>query len=269
MAIFMKKMLLVTTVNDISLSLFLTQKVKKKLEIDVFFFHEDIAMLKEKLVSEGYDYIYIRDPFNYEFDKTNAEEKIKTILDNKGDAYIIDSLESVEDIYFEDKWNQYLVLKEFMPSTKVLESLEAVDSADSITKKRISSRSEGIVFHSKDLKSDDLSEYIVQEKLKINKEYRVYVLFDEILTTASLKSSKTETSRVRTLGTEELSQDVIEFVKKITEKKNFDFVGLDVVESGGKLYLLEMNRSCLFNGYFRNNNINLAEVFVNKLLEKS
>jgi len=264
----MKKMLIITTIEDLSIPMFLTQKIQKKLKIDFCFFHENTKEIKEKLTFSNYNYIYIRDPFNYVFDKNNIEEKFNVILSNRKNSYIVDNLKILDDIYFEDKWKQYQVFGEFMPKTRILTNIQDVDNSNLIVKKRISSRAKGIIFNSKDLISNNLSDYIVQRKIKIDKEYRVYVIFNEIIKKASLKSSKTQDSRVKIIGSEKLSATVIDFVKNITKKNKFDFIGLDIAKSGNNLYLLEINRSCLFNGYFSNNQINLAETFIDKLLKK-
>lgn len=262
-------MLIITTVNDLSLPLFLTQKIQKKLKIDFCFFHENTREIKEKLTSNKYNYIYIRDPFNDIFDKKNIEEKLNIIIRNQKDSNIVDNLKKIGDIYLEDKWRQYQLFSEFMPKTKILKNIKDVDNTSFIAKKRISSRARGIVFDSKDLIDNKLSDYIVQNKIKIDKEYRIYVIFNEIVKEGMIKSSKTENSRVRIIGAEKISSKMADFVKNIIKKNKFDFIGLDIVQSGDSLYLLEINRSCLFNGYFRITGINLAEMFVDKLLEKN
>lgn len=265
----MKKMLIITTVNDLAVPLFLVQRIQKKLQIDFCFFHETTNIIKEKIISNNYRYIYIRDPFNYVFDKDNIKEKFDIIMSNSKNGHIIDNLSELNDIYLEDKWKQYQLFSKFMPKTRVLTSSEEADDDNFITKKRISSRAKGIVFNSKGLKNDNLSDYIIQNKIKIEKEYRIYVIFNEILEEALLKRPKTQSSRVKVIGREKLPATIIDFVKNIIKKNKFDFIGLDIAKQGDNLYLLEVNRSCLFNGYFSTTGINLAELFIDKLLEKN
>ena len=59
-----------------------------------------------------------------------------------------------------------------MPKTKILENTEDVDKPDFITKERISSRARGIIFDSKDLVGNDLSNYIIQDRVKIDKDVK-------------------------------------------------------------------------------------------------
>ena len=147
----MKKMLITTTVNDKSTPLFLTQKIQKKLEIDFCFLHESTEEIKQKLIDNDYNYIYIRYPFNPPFNKSDIKAKLKLILDNRKNSYMVDNIDKLDDLYFEDKWEQYQVFQKFMPETKIRSNLQDVDNPNHITKKRISTRAEGIIFDSKEL----------------------------------------------------------------------------------------------------------------------
>ncbi len=265
----MKKMLIVTTVNDLSIPFFLTQDVLKKVVIDFAFFHEDISHIKKKLSSIAYDFIYIRDPFNASFEKADIEEKCTYILMNKNEGRIIDSLTSMDDIYFEDKWNQYQVFSECMPKTKLLENIEQIDQPGYITKKRISSRSRGIVFNARDFKGGDVSEYVIQEMIPIDVEYRVNVIFNEIVEDVTIKNSKTNNSGARIVHSEKISKEVRHFVRGVLKDTTFDFIGLDIAVSGNNIYLIELNRSCLFGGHFRITGDNLAVFFIDALLKRS
>ncbi len=262
----MRSLLLVTTVNDLSIPLFLTEEIKSKIKVDFCFFHENLNLIKKKLESNQYHYIYIRDPFNYLYEADDLKQKINIILNNKKNSYLIDNIQSVEDIYFEDKWKQYQLFKEFMPDTKILSDIKDVNNASFFTKKRISSRAKGIIFDSKELVDKDPSDYVIQNKIKIDREYRVYVIFNQIIKKASLKNSKTKYSKVEIYGTEDLEHNISSFVEKIIQKNTLDFIGLDIAKSKNNLYLLEVNRSCLFNGLFRESKLNLAEYFVDQLL---
>lgn len=263
----MKKLLIVTKLIDLSIPFFLTQKIRHKIDIDFCFYHESMDEIKERLTSCHYDYIYIRDPFHFTSEKSEFEEKIRFILKHCKDSYMIDSIQDLEDIYFEDKWAQYQIFSAFMPKTQILKDAKELNDRK-IIKKRISSRSKGIVFDAKDLSGKDVSEYIIQDKINIEKELRIYVIFDEIIKTASIKTSKTEESKVHVTATETLSPELENFVQEIIKKTKFDFMGLDIVKEKNELYLLEVNRSCFFTGFFRETSMNLAEVFIDKLLKK-
>lgn len=257
-----------TTVADLSIPLFLTQKIQQKIMVDFCFFHETVNEIKKKLLSKDYDFIYIRDPFNYVYDIQDITEKINLIIKNKGNTYLIDKIQTLDDVFFEDKWHQYQLFSEFMPKTELLTRLNQVDNPKSITKKRISSRAKGIFFQSEDMKNEDVSDYIIQENIAVDKEYRVYVIFNRIINIASLKSPKTIDSKVQIINNEELTPEIISFTQKIIKENKFDFIGLDIAKSGNDLYLLEVNRSCLFNGYFKTTQVNLAETFIDQLLSE-
>jgi len=261
----MKSMLIITTANDLSLPLFLTDDIKQKIGIDTCFFHEETFCIEKKMLSQNYDYIYFRDPFNCPYDEENIKEKFSVVMKNKEESYIVDNLKDLDDVYFEDKWKQYQLFPEFMPSTKILSRSDEINDS-CIVKKRISSRAKGIIFDSRDLAGENLSDYIFQEKFIVDKEYRVYVIGGDIVQAASVKSSKTPNTKVKVLAVEKLALDVENFVKAIVQKiPQLDFVGLDIIRSDNNLYLLEVNRSCLFNAYFKITGVNLAEYFIDKL----
>lgn len=263
----MKKILIITTINDLSIALFLTQRIQKIITVDFCFFHEHKDEIEEKIQSSEYDFIYIRDPFTYAYNEADITDKINMILKNRKDAYFVDKIESTDDVFFEDKYIQYTLFSAFMPSTKILQSVGELNNQDFIVKKRISSRGKGIIFDPKDLFNQDLSEYIIQKRIQIDKEYRVYVLFHKIITLAAVKSSKTETKKIKVIDSEEISLHLRQFVENIIKDNTFDFIGLDIGISNGKPYLIEINRSCLFNEYFSMTGVNLAEDFIEELVE--
>lgn len=264
----MKKILIVTNVNDLSISLFLTQKIQEIIDVDFYFFYEGSEDLKKKLVSNTYDFIYFGYPFR-ETDAKSLESLFNVITKHAKDAYIIDNLTKLDDLYFEDKWIQYQIFSQFMPETKLLSNIEEADKPLHITKERVSGRAEGVYFNSKELKKDNVKNYIIQEILNIKKEYRIYVVCNEIITTATIKSSKTQNTQVRVIGTEDISPEMIDFVTKVIKKNTFDFIGLDIAESANGFHLIEINRACLFNGHFKQTGVNLAENLIKSLLNKN
>jgi hypothetical protein len=187
------------------------------------------------------------------------------VLNTKKNAYIIDNLKNIDDIYFEDKWTQYQYFSEFMPQTKLLKSVSDADSKNRITKERISGRAEGIFFNSTKLDKASLDKYIIQDNMLIQKEYRIYVICNEIMPIATIKSSKTPTTSVKVVGHEILSPDVLDFTAKIIRKNTFDFIGLDLAITKSGFFLIEINKTCLFNGYFAQTHINLMEILLDKL----
>jgi len=181
---------------------------------------------------------------------------------------LVDSISSNKDIYFEDKLLQYTQFGEFMPKTKLLSNMDNKIEKDYIIKKRISSRSSGIFFNKKDLLGKCFDDYIVQEKILIEKEYRVYCIFDEILEDVSIKQSKTEFVKTDVVGAEKINLKLKKFVKRIIAKNKFDLIGLDIAFSQGKYFLIEINRSPQFKAFFTQTGINLAESFIKKLLQR-
>jgi glutathione synthase/RimK-type ligase-like ATP-grasp enzyme len=197
-----------------------------------------------------------------------AKKKMALFPGEGEKRYKIDSITSMDDILLEDKWKQYELFSSFMPKTELLQQITDADKPNHITKKRISSRSTGIFFQSKDL-IEEPSSYIIQEKVEIMVEYRVYMIFGEIMPMVALKSSKTPHKKVAIYKTEHISDSLREFTYQLGERIPFDVVGLDVAKTKEGYTLIELNRSCLFDAYFTFTGINLAEVFVNKLLQRS
>lgn len=262
----MRKLLLATTVDDHSLPLFLTRRVSGKIRVFPVFFHEDPEEIRETIGDGGFDYVYIRDPFNGDvYDLSDISGKVALILEGTRGAFVLDGLRSFDDLLFEDKWRQYGILGEFMPKTEILSDVSELEGGDRIAKKRISSRARGIAFTPREICGSEISGYVVQEMLPLEKEYRVYVVFGRIMGKATVKSPKRHDAKVKIIGSEAVSEDLVSFIRPILEKIPFDFVGLDIGWDGNRFWLLEANRSCLFNGYFRETGVNLAEVLFDGL----
>ena len=264
----MKKLLVVTTVQDLSVPLFLMRDVVKSLEVEFVFFDESLSDFEKQLREAAADFVYIRDPFNSNLTLVDIKRKTDLIFARFADSYFVDNLRDFGDILFEDKFAQFRRYGEFMPPTKILERIEEIDEPGTIAKKRISSRARDIVFSSADFPGGDLSDYVAQKRIDIDVEYRVYAVFGDISETVSLKSPKREGNKVKIIGAQKISAELRNFVERIIAKSKFDFVGLDIAQSGKSFYLLEANRSCLFGGYFRQTGINLAAVFAEKLLSR-
>jgi len=264
----MKKLLIITTISDLSIPLFLENKVSSLIDIDFCFFHESLSVIKRKLESTKFDFIYIRDPFTDGWNEKDLKNKLNYIINNSKKTYLIDNIDSVEDIFFEDKLIQYKHFSSFMPKTNILSATKIRKSFDYIIKKRISSRGKGIFFNKKDVPKDNRNDYIIQEKLAIEKEYRIYVIFNKIIPIVNIKTSKTEAHKVKVLKAEKIDVKLKEFVKTIITDNKFDFFGLDIALSEDKYYLLEINRGCQFTTFYKQTKKNLAEIFIKELLKK-
>lgn len=256
-----KKLIVLTTYQDKSLPLFFSEKVKNDYEIEIFLFHESLPIFEQKFKNSEYTDLYIRDPFN---GKTvdYLEEKLNVCFAKNKHTNLIDNLETVADVYFEDKWLQYQTLKEFMPQTQILESLN-YDLDTSFIKKRISSRAKGIVFNLESV--GEKNEYIVQPKLPIKHEYRIFSVNSEILLRATykkliVKQKENNEASVRIMDLVEVDDELKSFVEKIDAKLKFDFIGYDIARlADDSLVLIEANRSPQFLMYYEKTGINLAE----------
>lgn len=219
-----------------------------------------------KLSSKSYDFIYIRDPFtNPSISPNDLRSKLAAIIESLSAKKIVDNIHAVSDIYYEDKWTQYQDYSKFMPETRLLEPGDEANQSWFV-KKRMSSRSKGVVFDTSAI-AENHDEYIIQSRMKIINEYRVYSVLGEIITQAGQKASKTETNAKTTvLDVETLPNEVITFAKNIEKINKFDFVGYDIAKlENGDLKLIEANRGPQFAGYYRESGVNLASLFLEKL----
>lgn len=265
----MKKILFCVTYQDYSLPFFLSEKIRKRISPDFLLYESSDNYMLNFLQNNDFDYIYLRNPFTDENfkDFSKIKNKLNIILKNKKNAYIIDNIRQTEDIFFEDKWKQYGIFKKFMPITNTfVNEAKNTDFSSNLLKEKISSRGKGVFFTMPE--NINSTDYIIQKKINIDKEFRVYLIFNEIINKVEVKLSKTENTKFKVLHVEPINKKLLEFSKEINKKINFDFVGLDIArDNKGKYYLIEINMSCLFGAFYRETKINLAEKFIQKLLE--
>ncbi len=147
----MKKVLIVTTLNDLSLGLFATRKISEKFQVIFHFINESIDTLSQSFLRE-FDVIYIRDPFTDGYSRETLNEKLLHIINiaHLHDIRMIDSIVSLEDIYIEDKWIQYGKFSQYQTKTHLLNEYTnrygLPESGTYIIKSRVSSRAKGIYF---------------------------------------------------------------------------------------------------------------------------
>lgn len=264
----MKKILICLTYQDRSAPLFLTGAIKEMMQINFLLYEESEDYIDKYLKSEDYDYIYLRYPFNgSNLSLSDVKARLDIIIKNKREAYLVDNLKSVKGVLFEDKWRQYQSLSDFMPETKVLQSDDQIDFDRYLIKKRISTRGEQVLF---ELPNDIVHEdYIVQKIINVEKEFRVYSIFNKIIDQVVIRSPKTSQTKIKVLHVEKITQDLHDYVAQIDKKIDYDFTGYDIaLDKNGKYYLIEVNRSCLFGGVFRETKVNLAENFIGELLKR-
>ncbi len=252
-----KTILIFTTTEDRSAPLFTTRNIAKDFDVTVCLYKEGLSKIAS-VVKYKPDILYMRDPFTEKPAVKDLNKKLLFILSKTRHVHIIDNLHRLDNIYFEDKWLQYKVYKQFMPKTSLLRTSRP-DFEKYLVKKRISSRAKGIVLSGTIPKSQQ-KDYILQQRIPIAREYRVYVLFGKIIPVATEKSPKIETGKVKVLRTVKISPAVKNFAKRVIKDLQFDLVGLDIIEtSQKKLYLLEVNRSPQWAALHRLAGINLAE----------
>lgn len=246
----MTNLLVVTTKNDLSIKYF---EQIEGVKTDVMFFGGS------RLDSaRNYDVIYYRDPFVVDYD-TEALEDLPEYYKSNG-AYSIDHIQTLEDLLFEDKWRQYTILGDFMPKTDVLR--RGMDTAGKIIKKRISSRGKAVLFDTSSI-SSGYDDYIVQDMMKIIKEYRVYMVCGSLVGTVSVKTSKTKTQKVKVDHTEPITGDVRQFCEQVSRLvPQLDLVGIDVARTPEGLRLIEINRAPQFKHFAELTGLNLAETLL-------
>lgn len=200
------------------------------------------------------DLVYFRDPYNHtEF--TPDPEILEKIIAQYKNARSIDNIHHFTDIEFpEDKFNQYQKYGDLMPKTWLPSQKEFIPG-ENLAKPRISQRARDILFEL-DRKIDD--HWIIQERLDIKEELRIYIVFDKIYDTATIKSSK-QSGKVKVLGERKLSPAEIEFAKKVSALTDLDFIGIDVaILEDASMKLIEVNRSPQFKRYTEITGVNLA-----------
>lgn len=201
--------------------------------------------------------VYFRDPFNdpeYRPDPQHIDQLIAA----HPNSYIIDQIASFQDLVnIEDKFLQSQKYPELYPKTW-LPSDQAFVVGQHLAKPRISQRARDILFDPGDRELDD--HWIIQELLDIQQELRVYIVGDEILPQASIKSSKSS-GQVKVIGSRPLSCAERDFIRQIMPKTTLDFAGIDLaILTNGEYRLIEINRSPQFRRYAENTGLNLASL---------
>jgi hypothetical protein len=247
--------LIVTTRSDSSLEYFLQDNVY------VAYFEDAVPAFVGVITTHHFDIVYLRDPFNTGI---LSLETIATKLDLvqkhvSSGAYYVDQVRDVQAILIEDKWRQYQRWRPWMPHTILGGSVDSI-TGQLVAKKRISTRSRDIRF---DIRSADVtSDWIVQKRLALQEELRVYVLFGQPIVSAGERRSKSPTQRTSVTGLRRLSSEEQMFTEKITEQmKELDFVGLDIGVTPSGLCLIEVNRSPQFKRYNELSGSNLVADF--------
>ncbi|HEX5394830.1 MAG TPA: hypothetical protein VFW52_00515 [Candidatus Saccharimonadales bacterium] len=260
------RILLVVPNDDLSIKLFLADVCKAMMDVSV----RQYQQLSD-VVAEQWDFIYIRGPFiQADFNSPEIQESINEVLRNGKNAYVVDGIGRYSDLLVEDKWRQYGLLGEIMPATRLPKSFEKLDTAGKIIKKRISGRSRDIHFDITSLPENALpADYIIQDRLNIQTEYRVFMVGSKVILPLEIKSNKTETTKNKVIGQHmNLPDEISKICQEVFEKLRLDFAGLDIAKTANGYYLIEVNRSPQFVNFNRLSSINLAGQLFSYLLAK-
>lgn len=242
---------ILTTKSDQSLDFFAPKNSR------IAYFEDSDTDLKTILSSQIFDVVYVRDPFNTgSYDLSNIETKLSILQKLQPSAKYVDNTRTLDDVLIEDKWRQYQLLGTYMSPTK-LASKASFISGEHIAKKRISARSKDILFSVGKPLNDD---WIVQDLVVIEEELRVYVVRGKVDSSASIKSSKTNNTKVKVVGSRSLDESEIAFAQEIAHLlPAMDFVGLDIGLTSDGPVLIEVNRSPQFKRYNELNKVNILE----------
>ena len=234
--------LLVTTKNDLSVNYFSNWDIiylEDCSSVDV-----DIPIYKK---------VYLRDPFNNPTVYTPDGSVIDAILHKSNADYYIDRVDTfVRAKKLEDKYLQYKTYGNLMPETYLATKKEFVEG-EYIIKPRISQRAKNIIFTKEELikKYPKIkNDLIIQKRMDIKEELRVYIVRGAVLSVACVKTSKAS-GRVKVVGERTLKRNEVEFALQCYSKnKKLDFIGLDVaILDDLSLKLIEVNRSPQFTRY--------------------
>jgi hypothetical protein len=248
--------LIITTKSDQSLEYFLLDT-----NVVVAYFEDSNELFAEQVKGSSFDVIYVRDPFNTGIFSLDAiATKLSSVKESQPNARYVDHVNDLEGVLIEDKWRQYQLLSDFMSPTKLATGGAFIEGKH-IAKKRISARSKDILFSIDAPLGDD---WIIQDRLAIQEELRIYSINGKVLEKATQKSSKAIGQKVKVTGIRQLTDKELSFASEIAAKlPQLHFIGLDVAVTSQGLRLIEVNRSPQFKRY----NELSGENIVNGLLQ--
>ncbi len=245
--------------------------VSPESSIDLLKLFADIIVLDKEPAPTNlpfYETLYIRSHFGHpstlpEVFRSKIEAIVQLAKHENPDIKFVDNINSVDKIMrAEDKWNQYKIFSNFMPNTELLnDDLDVSGFVHPVFKKRFSSHGNGVTWNI-DETTVPRKDWLVQESLDINEELRVYVINTNVYPVGAIRQSKTADKSTQAVDSRTLVQDEIKFSSQISKQApNLDIIGLDIARtSGGKLYLMEVNRSPGFGKFAELTGINLASI---------
>lgn len=245
-------LLLVTTDQDLSKGYF---SGLRNVNCEFADYDQDPGLYTEM----NYDYIYFRDPFVVEnYNENKITRWVNVMRKSFPAAKFIDGIEVYGDLLIEDKWIQYNQYPMYMPKTVLAGNIKTI-SQNEIAKKRVSSRARDVYvgpMTGLELNSD----YILQEKLAIINEYRVYVINGVVLERIAVKHSKTQTRKVKVGGIVDIDDRLRSYIERLKEGIHLDFYGLDIAQTASSYRLIEINRAPQFMRYNELAGTNIAQL---------
>lgn len=264
------QMLIITTNKDVSLPLFGLAESQQLIEPVIISYAAPLSP-DTTVLQATYPFVYFRDPFNDPaVSQGTVQQIVQTIFERYPLARYVDHLTSYQDLLLEDKWKQYQLFSDFMPPTRVLQANERIDFTTEIVKGRISSRARDIILTEEVFSAITRpNNYIVQQRLAIEAEYRVYMVGEVICTPLALKTSKREHQKVKIADiTEHVDHELRTLCLSVHARTGYDLMGLDVAKTADGYRLIEVNRSCQCSAFYKKSGQNVIAALCTVLAQE-
>lgn len=232
--------------------------------------YTDVIILDKGLINnthEFYDMVYIRSHFGQQSTlpqnfRNEIDRIVRQVKDRNPNVKFIDNMDNVDAIVdFEDKWHQYKIFSEFIPTTRLCdEAFHSTDFVRPVYKHRLSSRGSGVTWDRIKV-IEPLTDWIMQESIDIQEELRVYIILGQVYPIGAVKRSMTEGNKAEGVNARTLTNDEVTFSLNLIKKApDLDIVGIDIARAAdGKLSLMEVNRSPGFAKFYELTGFNLAD----------
>jgi len=269
------KLLIFTTKKDWSAKLIFTEARKRKLNCKIIYYN-NLAFQKGKLTKNGRkinigkkDKIILRYPYlegEYSFFVNKLlEEYSKNIL---LDVRCFKKYPQYEDKLFQADlfYKNKIKVPENFYGNVIPKKFPVV------IKKRISSRCKGnyIIKNKTNLKKffkdNEPSEYIIQEYIKAEKDYRILILKGKILGIVErrIRIRKDDSIGVKLTENSDLPKRILQQSVNVYKCFKADLLGVDLVKTkDNKYYFIEGNLMPQFRSFTRMTKINVAEKIIN------
>ncbi|MAG50125.1 hypothetical protein CL621_00610 [archaeon] len=271
------KLLIVTTKKDLSCDKIIEEAKKKDIDILKIFYEEfNLKDFKPEKFKD-FNFCILRDPYNT---GTDYSTYFKKMLKFFGEHKSFDYKAYNKFPSYEDKLFQHDLFGNALEMPKIYSLTDGIESFPIIIKKRISSRGKNIfVIDTKKelekfLSEYDISDYIIEEFLDVEKDIRIILVNNKIVETVERKTRFKENGNYTGIGVKILNKyEPSEEIKKkailVSKIIGSDFCGIDfIMDKNENNYLLECNISPQFVSSERILDVNIAEKVINFILKK-